>query len=119
MSENLDLARSICTAWARGDYSSVVWADPEINWVFADGPSPGVWTGLTGLAEGSREFLGAWDDLHVHADELQLQLSDAGVSVERLQRSAASHLSGVLRHFFSPRPWTQGRGVGVRGAFSD
>jgi ketosteroid isomerase-like protein len=68
MSENLDLVRSIYAAWERGDYNSAGWADPEIEYVWADGPSPGTWTGLAGLAEGWREWLTAWDDLRVQAE---------------------------------------------------
>ena len=69
MSENLDLVRSIYAAWERGDYSSSEWAHPEIEVVIPDGPSPGSWTGLAGLAEGWRDFLSAWEDFRVEAQE--------------------------------------------------
>lgn len=56
-SAKVELVRSIYTAWGRGDDSSTDWADPEIECVIADGPSPGTWTRLAGMAEGWRWFL--------------------------------------------------------------
>jgi hypothetical protein len=60
VSANLDLVRSIFVAWERGDFRETDWADPEIEHVFADGPNPGSFTGMAGMADGWREFLGAW-----------------------------------------------------------
>ena len=57
-SANLDLVRSIYAAWARGDFGSAEWADPEMEYEYADGPSPGAWKGIGGMAEGFRDFLG-------------------------------------------------------------
>jgi ketosteroid isomerase-like protein len=68
-SANLELVRSIYAAWERGDFRSVEWAHPEIEYVHADGPSPGSWTGLPGLAEGWRGWLGAWEELRVQVEE--------------------------------------------------
>jgi ketosteroid isomerase-like protein len=69
MSTNLDLVRSIAAAAERGDYSSAEWAHPEIEYVIAAGPSPGKWTGRAEMAEGWRDFLGAWQDWRVEAEE--------------------------------------------------
>jgi ketosteroid isomerase-like protein len=59
-----ELVRAIYTDWARGDYSSADWAHPEIEFVIMDGPTPGSWRGLQGMAEGWRGFLSAWQEFH-------------------------------------------------------
>jgi hypothetical protein len=65
VSANLDLVRSIYAAWEHGDYSSAEWAHPEIEYMLVDGPAPFSRSGLSGLAEGWREFLSAWEDFRV------------------------------------------------------
>jgi len=67
--ENVQLVSSIFAAWERGDYSSAEWAHPEIEFVWADGPSPGSRTGLAGMAAGVREGLSPWDEFHIEAEE--------------------------------------------------
>ena len=67
--ENVELVRSICAAWDRGDYSSVGWAHPDFEFVAADGPSPGTWSGIAEAAAGWREWLSAWDDFHLEPEE--------------------------------------------------
>ena len=68
-SPNLDLVRSIFANWERGDYSSAEWADPEIEYVEADGPAPGRWTGRDGMAEAARRQLDAWTEFRFEADQ--------------------------------------------------
>jgi ketosteroid isomerase-like protein len=64
----VDVVRSLYAAWEGGDWSSSDWADPEIEWVIADGPSPGTWTGHGSMSEGWRDFLGAWENLRGAAE---------------------------------------------------
>src|SRR5258708_5798098 len=89
-SPHLELVRSIFAAWERGDYRSVDWAHPEIEVVFADGPSPGRWIGLAAMAEGWRDIATAWTDYRNHAEEFReidanrvLVLSRAGARGKR------------------------------------
>jgi ketosteroid isomerase-like protein len=70
-SAELDLVRSIFSAWERGDYSSVEWAHPDIEFVIADGPTAGRWTGLAGMEDGFRDFLSAWEEHRAGAEEFR------------------------------------------------
>jgi ketosteroid isomerase-like protein len=67
--ENVELVRSIYAAWERGDFGADGWADPQIEFVSADGPTPGTWMGVARMAESWREVLSAWDDLRLKVDE--------------------------------------------------
>jgi len=79
-SANIDLVRSIFARWERWDFSSVAWAHPEIEYVFVDGPHPGTRTGLTGMANANRDFLSAWEDWRIAADDYH-ELDDERVLV--------------------------------------
>jgi hypothetical protein len=69
---NLDLVRSICAAWERGDFSSAAWANPEIKFAMsAGGTADGEWTGLAGISEGLRGYLSAWKDYRVKVDDIR------------------------------------------------
>jgi ketosteroid isomerase-like protein len=92
MSENLDLVRSIFADWARGDYSSAEWADPDIEYVIADGPSPSSWRGAQ-RAGGFRDFIGAWEDYRIVVDEYR-ELDDHRVLV-LTRRSGRGKASGL------------------------
>ena len=80
MSDNLDLVRSIYAAWERGDFGSAEWAHPEIEYVWMDGPAPGSWIGLNGMAEAARGIFNAWEDYRLEALEYR-ELDDARVLV--------------------------------------
>jgi ketosteroid isomerase-like protein len=69
VSENLDLVRSICSAWERGDFAASDWADPEIESGWADGPAPGSRIGVAAMAESERDFLNAWADVRLAVGE--------------------------------------------------
>jgi len=84
--ENVEIVRSVFGAWERGDYRSAEWAHPEITFVVADGPTPGTWTGVAGMAEAWREALSAFEELRPEADDYQA-LDDERVLV-------LMHLSG-------------------------
>lgn len=79
-SAKLDLVRSVLAAWERGELRSVDWADPEIEFVFADGPDPGSWRGHSGLADAFRDWLSAFAGFRIEADEFR-ELDDERVLV--------------------------------------
>src|SRR5688500_5888730 len=77
---NLEIVRSIYAAWERGDFGSADWAHPEVEFVIADGPEPGSWTGVGGMTEGVRSIASAWEDLRGEAEECR-ELDDERVLV--------------------------------------
>src|SRR5688572_32548018 len=91
--ENVEIVRSICAPWAQGDFSSADWADPEIEYEIADGPSRGRWTGLAGLAEGWGSFLSVWENYTAEAEDY-IELDDERILVP-LRNTGRGKASGL------------------------
>jgi hypothetical protein len=79
-SANLALVRRVWDAWTRGDFRSQDWAHLDIEFTIADGPAPGTWRSLAGMAEGWRGFVDAWSDYRSEAEEYR-ELTDDRVLV--------------------------------------
>ena len=74
MSEaNVEVVKGIFEAWGRGDFTSVDWADPEIEFSIP-GPDPSVHRGIESMGRAWAEWLGAFDEFSVVGDEFH----DAG-----------------------------------------
>jgi hypothetical protein len=82
--ENVKLVRSIFAAQ---------WADPGIEFVLAGGIDDGTWTGLVGMAEGFRQYVSAWEELHALGKECRA-LDDERVLV-LVRMSGRGRISGV------------------------
>jgi ketosteroid isomerase-like protein len=93
MTENLDLVRSIYSDWERGDFNSAVWVHPEMELVVIDGPIPGTWKGLAGLAEAWSDWTEAWAGFRAEAEEYR-ELDNERVLV-LIRRSGRGKTSGL------------------------
>jgi ketosteroid isomerase-like protein len=80
MSENLELVHSILAEWERGNFRSVDWAHPQIEYAIVDEPGSQVGWGVAAMTRTWREFLTAWDDYRVEAREYH-ELDDERVLV--------------------------------------
>jgi ketosteroid isomerase-like protein len=92
-SANLELVRAIRAAWDRGEFAAVEWAHPGIEFVIADGPTPGRWAGLAGMAAGWREFLSDWEDWRARATSYQ-EVDDGRV-IAFVELSGRNRASGL------------------------
>jgi ketosteroid isomerase-like protein len=92
-STNVEFVRSIYADWERGDWSSAAWADPEIEFVGADGPDPRTVRGIDKVGEAWAEFLEMWEEYRVEAEEfLEVEGDRVLVLVRLLGRGKASGL---------------------------
>jgi hypothetical protein len=92
-SASVEVVRSILAANERGENGSTEWAHPDIEFVVADGPSPGRWTGLAGMTEGWLEMANAFEQLRSVADEYR-ELDDERVLV-LVHRGGRGKTSGL------------------------
>lgn len=93
MSANLDLVHAIYAAWELGDFSSVEWADPMIEFELADGPDPAKAIGIPAMARLWSELVTLWDDYRVGPQEYrELDAERVLVCVHISGRSKASGL---------------------------
>jgi ketosteroid isomerase-like protein len=67
--ENVEVVRAIYEPWGRGDFSSVEWAHPEIEFVMHAGPASGSWKGLAAMAETWRTFLSTWEEYRTEVEQ--------------------------------------------------
>jgi len=81
MSENLDLVRSICADWERGDFRRADWAHSDIEFVRDVDLDPDRTVGIAGMASAWRRWLDEWEDFRpVEVDEYR-ELDDGRVLV--------------------------------------
>ena len=94
-SVNVDLVRSIYAYWARGDFRTVAWADPQMELVRPDSLEGDILKGLTSAAGGWRAWLSAWRDYHAEADEYRALDAERVLVLGRMSgRGRASGASG-------------------------
>jgi ketosteroid isomerase-like protein len=64
----VEVVRAIYRSWAKGDFSSVAWADPDILFVLS-GPDSRVHRGLQAMSRAGGQWLQTWDEFRVEAQE--------------------------------------------------
>ena len=80
MTTPVELVRDIYADWERGDFSSVDWADSDIEYVHADGLIAGSWRGVDGMRGAFVDFLNSWHDWRVKAEDV-VELDDGRIVV--------------------------------------
>jgi ketosteroid isomerase-like protein len=69
-SENVRLVREIYDRWEAGDFSSVEWAHPEIEYALVGGTDPSTYRGPEAMGRAWADWLSSFDDFGVHAEEI-------------------------------------------------
>jgi ketosteroid isomerase-like protein len=68
--ENVEILRAVYARWALGDFWTPEIFDPDVEVAWApDVPDIGTYRGLAGLERSVRDWLAAWDDIRMEADE--------------------------------------------------
>jgi ketosteroid isomerase-like protein len=80
MSENLDVVRSVCAAWERGDFRLGEWAHRDYAFRWADGPEPETWVRSDAMRDAVRDLLSTWESFQIHVEECR-ELDDGRVLV--------------------------------------
>jgi len=75
---DLELVRSIYDAWTRGDYSSVGWADPDIEFSMVGSIDSQDVRGVAEMARAWGSFLSSWEGFAVECEEV-LETEDGAV----------------------------------------
>jgi hypothetical protein len=91
--ENLDLVRSIVADWERGDWGSAAWAHPEIEHTMVGGLEDSTRKGLPSMAQRWGQWLSAWDEFRVAAEEYRVL--DAERVLVPLRGSGRGKTSGL------------------------
>ncbi|HEY2181309.1 MAG TPA: nuclear transport factor 2 family protein [Solirubrobacteraceae bacterium] len=91
--------RSIYANWERGDFTRGDWADPEIEFVFVGGPTPGRSTGVAAMAQAWRTFLECWSQYRAEPEAFR-DLDDGRILVliRGVARGKASGVDVDLRN---------------------
>jgi ketosteroid isomerase-like protein len=115
MSANLDLVRSILAEWERGDFRSVSWAHPQIEYILVGGPEPGEWDGLAKMTASVRDFMSAWENYGIEAEEYRELDSERVLILTRSRgRGKASGLELGDTHAQGAEVWPVREGKVIR-----
>jgi ketosteroid isomerase-like protein len=81
---DLELVRSIYDAWTRGDYSSVGWADPDIEFSMVGSIDSQDVRGVAEMARAWGSFLSSWEGFAVECEEV-LETEDGALVLTRFR----------------------------------